>query len=170
MKEIEDPPTEEQQKQIKDITICRRTWEVMTEGYMPDLHTARTIDEDFLRLFRYAPSAWIHGAVPFREDLIHLSARWSNQLALPGSCPYQPTSDEPECHKTLWEDYVGMRKMKNELVRGLGTDEDGWVPIDRWEEVRKAHSLLFGQWLETAAQTDRMTNEEARTIWPFDPS
>ena len=166
--ELEDPPSKAQQKTMDDVSICRRTWEVLVRGYMPELHKVRTMDKDLLRLFRYAPSAWRHAAVPFREELIQLSARWSSQLLLRGSCPYQPTLDELARQKTLWKDFETMQNMKSELVRGLGTDEEGWVPIDRWEDTKSAHSLLFREWLETVVKTGELTEDKARKVWHFD--
>jgi len=166
--ELEDPPSKAQEKMLKDVSICRRTWEVLIRGYVPELHKARTMDQDLLRLFRYAPSAWRHGAVAFREDLIQLSARWSSQLSLHGSCPYQPTLDELARQKSLWKDFETVQDVKRESVRGLRTDEEGWVPIDRWEDTKSAHSLLFREWLDTVVKTGELTEDKARKIWPFD--
>lgn len=137
-------------------------------GYVKDLFRARTTDQDFLRLFRYAASAWRHGAVPFREDLIQIWKRWSSQLLLPGSCPYQPSPEELARQKILWKDFETMQDVRRELVSGLRTDEEGWVPIDRWEDTEQAYSLLFHEWLETVVKTGELTEDKARKMWPFD--
>ncbi|RMZ79907.1 hypothetical protein DV738_g3067, partial [Chaetothyriales sp. CBS 135597] len=166
--EVQDPPSKEQQKIIKAVSICCQAWDVMMRGWLPELHTARTMDQDFLRLFRYVPSAWRHSATALRDDLIQLSAHWSNPLGLPGSCPYQPSEAEISRHKTLWEEFKLVHGVKEEVVRGFATDEEGWIPIDRWEDTKLAYGLLFHEWLKGVVDSGEMSEDMARKVWPFD--
>ena len=58
-------------------------------------------------------------------------------------------------------------------MRLLGTDEDGWVPAERWDEVRAAHREVFDMALKTAREgdddiDDPLSEEEVRELWPFD--
>ena len=56
------------------------------------------------------------------------------------------------------------------LIKVLGTDSDGWVPVDRWEEVNRAHKVVFDLALETAREgvDDSMSEADLRELWPFD--
>ncbi|RMD44663.1 hypothetical protein DV735_g483, partial [Chaetothyriales sp. CBS 134920] len=166
--EVEDAPTKEQQKIIKAVSICCQAWDVMMRGWLPELHTARIMDQDLLRLFRYVPSAWRHSATALRDDLIQLSSHWSNPLGLAGSCPYQPSEADISRHKRLWDEFKLIHDVKEEVVRGFATDEEGWIPIDRWEDTKLAYGLLFHEWLKGVVDSGEMTEDMARKVWPFD--
>lgn len=133
----------EQRKMLNDVSIYRRAWEAIVQGWLPDLHAARSLNQDLLRLFRYAPSAWRHGAVPICEGLMQLSKHWSVPLGLKRSCPYQPSPTEVARHQSLWTEFELASGIRDDVIEGLGTDQDGWVPVDRWEEARQVHATIF---------------------------
>lgn len=77
----------------KDVSTCRKTFEVILLGHARKLHDARALNENLSRPFRYCTASWRHSAAALRHELIELSQRWA-ELGLPGSCPYQPTDEE----------------------------------------------------------------------------
>ncbi|CAK4003626.1 Hypothetical predicted protein [Lecanosticta acicola] len=166
--ELKDPLNDEQRKKVNELSILQRTWEVIVRAYMPEIYRARAMDQDFLRVAQYASSAWRHGAVPVREDLIQLSRRWSGELGLSGPCPYQPTTEEIEMQKRLWPQFRDNLDLRKMLYKGLRTDEAGWVPIDRWEDTRIAHKTLFDEWYHHVVESGEFTEEQARMAWPYD--
>jgi len=166
--EDEDAASKARQKALKSASICRQTWDVMIAGFMRDLHKARIMDQDILRIFRYVPAAWRHGAVAIREDLMKLSERWSDPLSLPGTCPYQPSADEIARHKILLNDFHEAHSIRRQLIDGFHTDEEGWVPIDRWDIIREEHDVFYREWLMEVVRTGELMEDKARKMWPFD--
>ncbi|SMY21314.1 unnamed protein product [Zymoseptoria tritici ST99CH_1A5] len=166
--QVSDPPTKEQQNIMTSVDLCRQTWAVILRGYLPVLFEARTMDQDLLRLLQYIPSAWRHGAVLIREDLIQLSRRWTTDLKLPGTCPYQPTEEDLKRQAQLLPQWRELHDVRQVLFKGLRTDADGWIPIDHWDILQDVHRELFDEWVGNAAAEVGFTEEEARAAWPFD--
>lgn len=157
------------EKPEKEISICEQTFEVALKGWVPKLHDARALDETLLRPIRYCHTAWRDGAAALRQELIELSQRW-NELGLPGSCPYQPSSEEFIRHAKEWEDFESIHNLKLFLVRSINSNTDGWVPPEAWEAAKGANQSVFEEWMKTVAQSEDpdMNEERGRELWPFD--
>jgi hypothetical protein len=138
---------------------------------MPKLATARALDDALLRPFRYCYSSWRDSATALRQELIELQSRW-NELGLPGSCPYFPTEEELTKHKTLWDDFETLQKLKLTLIRALDMNSDGWIPNEDWEKAKVEHRKLFDMWIDSAKDAEEcgdntMSVDKAQKMWPF---
>ena len=166
---VEEHQDPERLQLEKDASICRRTFEIATRGWVPKLHEARAADETLLRILRYCSSSWIDSAAALRQELIELSQRWT-ELGLPGSCPYVPSQEELETHKKQFEDYEASLKLKLFLVHVTGSNSDGWVAPEAWDVTREAYKAAFEEWMRTVKDggDPDMTEEKAGMLWPFD--
>lgn len=149
----------------KDILTCQKTFEVVISGYIRKVHDARAMDQTLLRPFRYCDASWRDSAAALRQELIDISQRWT-ELSLPGSCKYQPTSEELAEHRTQYEDFETVQQLKMFLKQALNVDSDGWVPADEWEATKEEHGKLYDQWLESIRQSGG-NEDRGRKLWPF---
>lgn len=71
-----------------------------------------------------------------------------------------------------YEDFEAVQALKLWLKGAFGTNSDGWVPNDEWDAARVKHRAAYGEWIETARESDandeEMTVEKAEKMWPFD--
>ncbi|KAH7410431.1 hypothetical protein DE146DRAFT_776022 [Phaeosphaeria sp. MPI-PUGE-AT-0046c] len=163
---VESPEEEAARKrQEKDVLTCRKTFEIVLRGYMRTLHDVRALEQTLLRPIRYCDASWKHGAAALRQELIDLSQRWT-ELGLPGHCPYQPTPEELAEHGKQYEDFETVQQLTLFLKRTLGTESDGWISVDRWAAAQEMNTELFGQWLESIADSGG-SEERVRALWPF---
>lgn len=44
-------------------------------------------------------------------------------------------------------------------------ESDGWVCVDRWEDVKRAHTYFFDELM--ANMEDDNDREDLRRMWPF---
>ncbi|ROW04488.1 hypothetical protein VMCG_05038 [Cytospora schulzeri] len=88
-------------------------------------------------------------------------------LGLPGSCPYQPTEEELAKHNAQWEDFEMALNLEKGLMNILSTDEEGFVPTDNWDVVKRLSDELLKKWLADA-DADEMGRDKAKQLWPFD--
>lgn len=161
---------EERKKMLHDISICRQTFEVVMQGYVPTFHRARTTDERLLRLIRYCATSWRHGVTSLAAELIDLYHQW-NEVGLPGPCPYQPTTAELEEHKARFEDFETYQKLRIFLMQLANSNSEGWIPSDAWDETQAALKVAFDDWMSTVAGPDAedgLTEDKARALWPYD--
>jgi hypothetical protein len=152
-------------KHEQDILICRKTFEVVLQAYMRVLHDARAMDQTLLRPIRYCDASWRDGAAALRQELIELSQRWS-ELGLPGSCPYQPSPDEPTAQAGQYEDFETAQQLKLFLKRALDADSDGWVPAEEWVAAKAANRKFYAEWVASVEENGG-DEERARRLWPF---
>jgi hypothetical protein len=89
----------------KDALICHQTYDVCMKGLVPKLGPARSLDPSLFRLFYYCHTTWRDSAAAVRQELIELSARWT-ELGLQGSCPFSPTDEELVAQARDYEDFV----------------------------------------------------------------
>lgn len=150
----------------KDVWTCIQTFEVALKGYAPKMNKARVMDQTLLRPFRYCGSSWRDSAAALQQELIELSQRWT-ELGLPGSCPYQPTTEELTEHVKQYEDFESVQQLKMILKSTLGIESDGWVPADAWESVKRQHKAFHAEWMETIKESGS-DPDRARKLWPFD--
>ncbi|KAI1976664.1 hypothetical protein LOZ54_006603 [Ophidiomyces ophidiicola] len=170
--EDSSPKNRDEEKLLKDLSICHQTYDVIATYKCPKLRPARQLDPSLFRLFHYCFTSWRDGAPALRQELIDLAALWP-KLNLPGSeCPYSPTEEELAEHARHFEDFESMQKLKMWLKVSMGTTGDGWVPNDVWEAAREANRAAYDEWMETARESEAkggdMTVARGERLWPFD--
>lgn len=92
------------EREWKDASICYQTYDVCMKGLAPKLRPARLLDPSLFRLFHYCHTTWRDSAAALHQELIELSARWT-ELGLQGVCPYSPTENEVKEHVLGYEDF-----------------------------------------------------------------
>jgi hypothetical protein len=167
----EEPRSREEEKLLKDLSICHQTYNVMMKGMVPKLRPSRLLDPTLSRLFHYCFTTWRDGVLAIRQELLDLKTHWTD-LGLPGSCPYSPSDDELRVHAQQFEDFETMHKLKQWLKVSMDTTSDGWVPNELWDAAKEANRAAYDQWMQTAreaeARGENMTVEKADALWPFD--
>lgn len=109
-----DPKAKE--KEQKDASICHQTYDVCMKGLTPKLRPARLLNPTLFRLFHYTHTSWRDSATALRQELIELSARWT-ELGLQDPCPFSPTEDELGKHVQHYEDFETVQGLKQWLRR-----------------------------------------------------
>lgn len=162
---------ENKKREWKDASICYQTYDVCMKGFAPKLRPARLLDPSLFRLFQYSHTTWRDSATAIRQELIEISARWT-ELGLQGSCPFSPTEEELKKHARNYEDFETVQQLKQWLKNSLHTNSDGWVPHDLWEAARDAHRAAYDEWIQTARESssrgEGLTVAKADKLWPFD--
>jgi hypothetical protein len=156
-----------QKRKFKDASICYQTYDVSIKGLAPKLRPARLLDPTLFRVFHYCHTTWKDSAVYLRQELIELSARWT-ELGLSGECPFSLTEDELATHAREYEDFETVQTLKLWLRNFLDTNSDGWVPNDEWNASKDAHRAAYDIWIQTAEEVGEITVEKADEMWPFD--
>jgi hypothetical protein len=141
------------------------------KGLAPKLRPARLLDPTLFRIFQYCHTTWRDSAAALRQELIELSARWT-ELGLEGSCPFSPTEEELKKHARDYEDFETVQRLKLWLRNSLRTNSDGWVPNNSWKAARDAHRAAYDEWIQTARESEArgegLTVAKADKLWPFD--
>lgn len=167
-----DTSPEEKPAEIQ-VALCKQAFDACLQGLIPKLHTARALDDDLLRPFRYCHRTWRDGAAAFRHELIGISSRWK-ELGLPGLCPYAlPTSNELLDHQKDFQSFMTAQQLKCRLINLLDTTPDGWVATDLWEATEVAHRKAFDELVQAVRSAESMDDqsmneEDLRKMWPFD--
>lgn len=157
---------EENEHELKAASICAQTFDVIMKAYAPKLQAGRDLDPSLTRIFHYCLTSWTSNATASREELIDLSQRWE-ELGLAGCCGYSVSEEEKALHKKLYTDLEDAMKLKEGLMRVLGANPDGYVPIGQWERATDALPSLREQWVASA--TESGTDEaDANAMFPFD--
>jgi hypothetical protein len=164
--------TKQEEKLAKAAVYCNQAYDICTRHFIPKMRVARAVDQHLVRPFQYCNTSWRDGAAALRQEFLDLADEWE-RLGLSGSCPYKPSAEELALHQQEYKSFNHIQELKTTLMRLLGTDEDGWVPAERWDEVRAAHREVFDMALETAREgdddiDDPLSEEEVRELWPFD--
>ncbi|KAH7091577.1 kinase-like domain-containing protein [Paraphoma chrysanthemicola] len=154
---------------------CAKAFDAYVRLLAPKLATARSIDANLFRPFRYCYRTWEDGIVAFREELIQTSLHWK-ELGLKGSCPYPlPGPDDLLHHQKDCKQFEAAQQLTHSLSSLLNTASDGWVPSEAWEATEVAHQELFKGMLQevlgnvTSDDDEPIKNEDdLREIWPFD--
>ncbi|PLB43702.1 hypothetical protein P170DRAFT_450894 [Aspergillus steynii IBT 23096] len=164
------PPTP-QSKELKDASICHQTYDVCMKGLTLRLRPARLLDPTLFRVFQYCHTSWRDNATALRQELVELSARWT-EMGLQGSCPASLKEEELKKHAQDYEDFETVQRLKLWLRDSLQTNSDGWVPNDVWDAAREAHRAVYDEWIQTAreaeARGEDMTVAKAERLWPLD--
>ncbi|GIJ86705.1 hypothetical protein Asppvi_005598 [Aspergillus pseudoviridinutans] len=143
----------QKEREWKDALICYQTYDVCMKGLAPKLRLARLLDPILFRIFQYFHTTWRDSATALRQELIELSARWT-ELGLQGSCPFSPTEEELKKHARDYEDFETVQKLKLWLRNSLHTNSDGWVPNDVWNAAKDAHRAVYDEWIQTARESE----------------
>ncbi|GFF63103.1 hypothetical protein IFM60648_00818 [Aspergillus lentulus] len=167
--EHKDPARKE--RECKDALICYQTYDVCMKGLAPKLRPARLLDPTLFRVFHYCHTTWRDSATALRQELIELSARWT-ELGLQDACPFSPNEEELKKHARDYEDFETVQKLKLWLRNSLHTNSDGWVPNDVWNAAKDAHRAAYDEWMQTARESEArgegLTVAKADKLWPFD--
>ncbi len=101
----------------------------------------------------------------FRDGLVRLSQRWG-ELGLVDPCPHHPSKEELAEHDRQLKDLESAINLKHFVMRAIGSNEDGWVPVETCEAAKAALAAALTQWL--AAADEGMDESKAKLLWPFD--
>ncbi|PGH11609.1 hypothetical protein AJ79_04749 [Helicocarpus griseus UAMH5409] len=152
-------PSPEETEEPTENTLCSQPFEAGLSLLGPRLGAARKIDEALLRPLRYCHRTWRDGFVPLMYELMQLRDRWQD-LGFEDECPtLAPSSEEMRDYHEQLEIYEKMLSFKQEIVETFGVEEDGWVPEDRWDEVKEAHRHAY----ETIMKS--MKSDKDRADW-----
>jgi len=114
---------------------------------------------------QFAGYTWSGGLVPLRDCLIRISDHWSDLQQGEAPCPVHFSDLDRHEHRVQakdWQDAVDGRRDMNDC---LGVGEDGWVPLDNYDEAVAANEMLKTQFLEDL--NDPV--EAASFVWPYQP-
>lgn len=163
--------TDDEKRNLKDLSICNQTHDVIMTLKAPKLRPARLLDPSLFRIFHSCFTTWRDGIPAIRQELIDLRKLWT-ELQLPGECPYSPNKQELAKHAQQYEDFETLQKLKAWLKFSLRTTSDGWVPNEVWETAKEVNREAYGEWIQTARESEArgedMTIEKAEKLWPFD--
>lgn len=164
-----EPPLSEQDIKMRKVaSYCNQAYEICMKAFIRKLRVARSVDQSLVRPFQYSNTSWRDSATAVRQEFLDLAENW-NDLGLIGECPYIPTKEELEIHRKAYKAFQHVQELKLVLIKLLRTDSDGWVPIDRWDEVRCAHKEVFNTALESAREEGSESTEvKVRELCPFD--
>lgn len=100
---------------------------------------------------QYSNTSWRDSAAAVRQEFVDLAKDWKD-LGLEGQCPYSLTSEELTLQQREYGAFDRVQEIKSMLMNSLGVDSDGWVPAERWEEVKSAHKRIFNLALKPARE------------------
>ncbi|EGD85443.2 hypothetical protein H112_06345 [Trichophyton rubrum D6] len=147
-------------------SLWYQAYEVGLALLAPRLGATRKIDEALLRPFRYCHRTWRDGFVPFTHELMRLRDSWE-KLGFEKECPIPAMGpEERKFYEKQLEIYDGMLEFRRDMFEVLAVEEDGWVPAERWEEVKKTHQGFYETLMDNLE--DDESRQELRTMWPFD--
>ncbi|KAH9862723.1 hypothetical protein J1614_010816 [Plenodomus biglobosus] len=154
---------------------CAKAYEVCMQFLAPKLSAARTLEEAYLRPFRYCYRTWEDGAVAFREELIQTSRLWK-ELGFAGPCPFPlPCPDEIAVHQKEYKLFEAAQQLRHSLPSLLNTASDGWVTLEDWERTEAVHQEIFAGMLQEVIGNEQPDDDEPirdehdlKEIWPFD--
>lgn len=162
------PPVEET-SEVTEESLCSQAYEAGLGLLAPRLAATREIDETLLRPLRYCHRTWRDGLVPFTHELMQLRERWQD-LGFKKEgvcCPIPvPSTEEMRIYRERLDIYDKMLAVRQDIVETLGVEQDGWVPEDRWEEVKEAHRHIYETVME--AMKSEWDREDMKLMWPFD--
>jgi hypothetical protein len=80
--------------------------------------------------------------------------------------PHVLTKEDLSKHAEDRKQYTDSVVLKAWLRRTLGTNEDGWVAVELWEDIRDLNKVLLNKYTEHN-ETEKSA-EETRKRWPYD--
>ncbi|KDQ11338.1 hypothetical protein BOTBODRAFT_35421 [Botryobasidium botryosum FD-172 SS1] len=96
--------------------------------------------------------SWADRFMELREGLVVLQGLWGDVFegGSSSACAIGFTDDEIRRHREEYGAYELYREAREELGEELGVDLDGWVEVERFEEVRSQCAELEKEWDEDA--------------------
>jgi hypothetical protein len=154
---------------------CAEAYDACIQFLAPKLSAGRSMDEAYLRPFRYCYRTWEDGAVAFREELIQTSRLWKELgFAMPSPFPLL-CPDEIAVHQKEYKLFEAAHQLRHSLSSLLNTSSDGWVPPEDWEGTQSVHREVFEGMLQEVLRNEQPDDDEPirseddlREIWPFD--
>ncbi|RAK98730.1 uncharacterized protein BO80DRAFT_495297 [Aspergillus ibericus CBS 121593] len=134
----------------------------------PDHYDALSHDYSTLRrrLYHHASDPWEGDNVTLKSNLISLSKHWKDVTGRKSSCPLvYPEAEANECVRLAHAQTEADEQLKicQELI---GVGNEGWVPVDHYEEAKAREQRLKKAALDAAETAEeRMRIEEN---WIFD--
>ena len=156
-----------------DVDFCIKMWAVLLQ-LNPKYRNASALDPLLLNFLAAGSNGCLNDTVAIRSLLTDLGEKWE-ELGLPGQSIYRPSKDEKEeLRHHIDEKMTLTDQLKNHLARQLGCDTDGWVPIDRGNEVLPLCQENYRRWIASSIENREDTEDEAAAIakgnelWPYD--
>lgn len=155
-----------------DAEFCAKSWAVMLH-ICPKSRAAHDLDSSLVHLLAAGSAGWLKDAVSMRQILLEVGAKWE-ELQLPGESFYKPGDTEAAELKRQFDVMKTDRQLRDHLARLVGCQTDGWVPVERWDEVLPVYRKEYRRFVESflnEAHTDEekaAAVREANSLWPFD--
>lgn len=154
---------------------CAKAYEICLKFLAPRLSAARSLEEAYVRSFRYYYRTWEDGAVAFREELIQTSELWK-ELGFAVPCPFPlPSPDEIAAHRREYKLFEAAQQLRHSLRHLLNIASDGWVPLEDWERTQSVHREVYEGMLQEVLGNEQPDDDEPirgeddlKEIWPFD--
>lgn len=155
-----------------DVTFCVKTWSIVPQ-ICSKFREASELDASVVQLLAAPSNGWLDDADSVRSILSDINKKWV-ELGLPGESIYQETHEEAEALQHRMEKSRASERLREHLSRRLGCDADGWVPMDRWEEVLPHYQEEYRRFIASVVEDGLSEEDKAKAIrdanalWPFD--
>ncbi|KAM5457487.1 hypothetical protein MaudCBS49596_000682 [Microsporum audouinii] len=159
-----DPDEKKRAEEEQALATQSKYYEMYCLGYNTPVYNAMKLDRRLWEPFVCCELPSTGFLVPLRNSLIQVFRDW-NLLGLPGSCPFEFTEDDLKRHNEQVQRYEDNRYLMDIIKGQLRTDDNGWVPIERWEAANKMNEYLFDTYMKTVSE--EMSPEKAERAWPF---
>lgn len=168
-------PTPEKETETKNAdkqkeldVLCSQAYVTGLAMLAPRLNAARNLDETLLRPFRYCHRTWRDSIVPFTYELRELQKHWDNlDFKEPCSLPSDFTNAKQtrvyEERQDMFDDFL---EVKKDLLEMVGTDDEGWVLPELFEEKKRIHQSLYATIMSDVEEGKDWNDLES--VWPFD--
>ena len=104
--------------------------------------------QQLMSLPTYATRAWADGVFDLREALVLLRKNWA-KIADPNTpCPITFSVEEMKEHERQLENFRCYEAAIDVICSGLHCGNDGWVPHENYDVVRRLINSLEEQWDE----------------------
>ncbi|KAK5115920.1 hypothetical protein LTR62_000376 [Meristemomyces frigidus] len=169
-----DANTNELSPQAKiraDAKFCADAWAIMSH-ICSETRAAYLMDSTLNSFLAAGSNGWLKDPVTTRLILLELHQKWT-ELGLPGQSFYQPRGEETEELERQSDTAKTSNGLQEHLSRLLGCDTDGWIPVEKWEEVLPIYREEYRRSVtahtdEGGAGNEAKATREADQIWPFD--
>ena len=169
---LNDDAGQEYARLKADVDFCVKTWSFVPK-ICEKLREAAEIDVSVVRLLAAPSNGWLDDEDSVRSILSDIKRKWMD-LDLPGESIYQETPEKVHALQHRLEKTRATQKLREYLSRRLGCDIDGWVSIDRWEEVLSKYREEYRRFIASAVEdglsdeAKRQAIHDANALWPFD--
>lgn len=147
----------------KSLAARSKMYEMHTLVKNKEVYIALGLDRRLWEPFYWSRRSSPTEVVPLRNCLLKVSRDW-NLLEMPEDCPFTLDGDleKYEEEKERYNDLLLLQQVVRERI---GTDDEGWVPINEWDTAKALNQSLLNDFIEETAK--EMSKEEAMLMWPF---